>query len=339
MSIIPPAPDVAALRFLNLLADAAWRANPAVQRALHAERLHTTDIADWRKRLGSRDPAERDQTARRLLMLRERIVRRLLITLRVERAASWSSLRGISRVLREFADLFTGQIDDAATRITTRAAIDALVPLGEAAVGGLVGVLRSGDTQDQWAILQALARIGSPASAALPDVLLMLDSATPQIHRAARNALLSIGAPALPSLITLTGHSSAPMRAAAAEVAGAIAASHPDSMQRRRAIEALLHGLFDQHAAMRQASAHSLGQIGSAHPEHVIRIASALLPLLADRDTTVRAAVQHAFAAMGTPVVPILAGALASRSHDIRKTARDVLANIDSDEARSALQS
>jgi HEAT repeat protein len=326
------APDVAALRFLNLLADAAWRENPAAQRALRAERLHSADIPDWRRRLGSRDPAERDQTARRLLKLRENIVRRLLITLRLDR-------RGVPQVLREFVDLFTGQIEDTDLRINRNAVIDALVPLGEGAVSGLIALLRSPDAQDQWAILQALTRIGAAAQTAIPDVLLLLDSPTPQIQRAARNALLAIGAPALPPLITLTGHSHARMRAAAAEVVGPIAATHPDSMQRRRAIEALLHGLYDQHSAMRSASAHSLGQIGTAHPEQVIRIASALLPLLADRDNAVRAAVQHSFTAMGTPVVPILAGALASRSHDIRRTAHEVLASMDSDEARSALDS
>jgi HEAT repeat protein len=220
-------------------------------------------------------------------------------------------------------------------------AAGALTAIGAPAVPGLIDVLHSSSASSQRAAAHALGRIGRVAYPAVPDLIRLLDARHPRaaaIADAAADALVLIGAPALPGLLPVMGHPNLDLRRTATKLVGQIAADHPNARLRHEAVTRLLLGLRDDEAEVCRVSAEGLGLIAQVHPELVLRIAPSLLPLLKDKRESVRSVTSRALEAMGDEVVPILAGALESTSETLRIEVSRVLRRIGTPDALSVLE-
>ena len=347
MTVLEESPDVAALRFLNLLDDHNWRSLAASQHALEATGLAGANIRQLRSELGSRDPNVREATSRRLLRLRERVVGELIRLLR----ADAQSIRDLSRllslrlgwVLAQVPSIgsasqipMSGERDD--RREQRWSACEALIAIGPATVPGLIRVLRAPVPRRQKVAAEALGRIGPPAEDAVPDLIALLEHPVQGIAETAVQSLIRIGPAALEFSTHAIAHRSPEVRRAAVQIVGQITGSHRNSDVRRRSINRLLDALKDVEPDVRRGSAVGLGQVGRTRRDAIKRIAPALLPALSDDDPQVRVAAMRSLEGFGDSAVPYLAGMLFSDNENLQAAARRALKRIGTPDARKAIR-
>ena len=131
-------------------------------------------------------------------------------------------------------------------------AAEALVKIGEAAVGPFIDILRRGSWSAKWRAAEALGIIGDRAVPLLAEVLEDRDWST---RRWAAEALVQVGRSARPELIGKLESPHWYTRGAAARALGRIEAGE--------AIEKLIPLLKDPNRYVRAAGAEALGQIGN----------------------------------------------------------------------------
>lgn len=345
MTLLDEAPDVAALRFLNLLDDNNWRRLDASQHALEATGLANANIRQLRSELGSRDPDVREATSRHLLRLRERVVGELIRLLR----ADMQSLGDLSRLLSLRLGWVLAQVPSigSASQMPMKrerddrweqrwSACDALIAIGPATVPSLIRVLRGSEPRRQKVAAEALGRIGPPAEDAVPDLIALLENPVQGVAETAAQSLVRIGPAALEFSTHAIAHRSPDVRRTAVQIVGQIAGSHRNSDVRRRSINRLLDALKDVEPEVRRGSAVGLGQVGRTRRDTIKRIAPALLPALSDDDPQVRVAAMRSLEGFGDSAVPYLAGMLFSDNESLRAAARRALKRIGTPEALKA---
>jgi HEAT repeat protein len=198
---------------------------------------------------------------------------------------------------------------------------EALGAIGDPqAVPALIVAL--GDWGDWWsenvrrAAAEALVRIGAPA---VPALIQALGDRSENVRRAAAEALVRIGAPAVPALIQALGDDEFRVRRAAAEALVRIGAP---------AVPALIQALGDRSENVRRAAAEALGAIGD--PQAI----PALIQALGDSDSAVRAVSAEALGAIGDPqAVPPLIQALGDSDWDVRRAAAEALGRLGNPQA------
>lgn len=231
------------------------------------------------------------------------------------RANIGSYFRGSSALRHELAAL--------SARRTWRRATAAYV-LGDmassSAVPALLKALGDGEREVRTAAVRSLSRLGA-VEAVEPIVAALAGGTVPR--SAAGQALLDLGAPALPALNRLLESGTAPTRAAAAELVGLIG-SAVDA-------EPLLDALRDPSAEVRAKAAHALGRAGAS------AAAARLREALFDRVPFVRVAAARALGEIGDrEAIPRLLEQARESRFEVAQAAAHALMAIDPEVVRLA---
>jgi len=195
-----------------------------------------------------------------------------------------------------------------------RAAAEALGAIGDLqAVPALIQALGDWRSENvRCAAAEALGKLGDPQ--AVPAFIKALGDSDRAVRRAAAEALVKIGTPAVPAFIKALGDSDRAVRRAAAEALGAI--GDP------QAVPALIQALGDRGENVRRAAGEALVRIGAP-------AVPALIKALGDSIWDVRRAAAEALGAIGDPqAVPALIKALGDSVWDVRRAAAEALGAI-----------
>lgn len=183
----------------------------------------------------------------------------------------------------------SGAVDEACHRLRSRRVrrrVRSAFDLGDMAsaraVPDLLRALEDRSADVRAAAARGLGRLGATAAVA-PLVDASLAKRVPRTVTGA--ALLEIGAPAVPDLLTLLDHPDPHFRAHVTDLVGLLGSA--------TAADALLAGLRDTSAEVRRASASALGRLGGAAGR------DELIDVLRDRVPFVRAAAAHALGQIG----------------------------------------
>jgi HEAT repeat protein len=213
-----------------------------------------------------------------------------------------------------------------------RAAL-ALASIGKPAVEGLRGLLKDRKDSVRAEAAMALGRIGPEASAAAPELVLLLGEKNERVRREAAQSLGRMGAAAVAPLVVAAGHKDALTRAGAVESLGYLSA--PDDRARHVVVE----GAHDSAPAVRAAAVRSLARMALAddvamsvvnenirHPDELVRLAvvgwlverrsllarmaTELASLLTAKDDGVARHAAFLLSKIGLEAAPVLLGAL-----------------------------
>jgi HEAT repeat protein len=192
-----------------------------------------------------------------------------------------------------------------------RAAARALGQVGDPrAVEPLIATLEHwGDADVRKAAAEALVKIGAPA---VEPLIAALKDEVERVRKAAAETLVKIGAPAVEPLIAAWRDSSNwHVRQAAVGALGQIGDA--------RAVKPLIGALKNRDEYMRKAAAWALGQIGDP------RAVEPLIAALKDEVEWVRKAAAWALVKIGAPAVEPLIAALKDGDKGVRRAAAEVL--------------
>jgi len=238
--------------------------------------------------------------------------------------------RWLNRDARRNAASFFEQlnaVDDAMLELRARrpwrraTAAFALGDMGSPrAVPALVASLDDPSRDVRAAATRSLGRLGA-AEAVEPLVHALASGHLP--HGVAGEALLAVGADALPSLRRLERESDATVRAAAVELVGLLGNASDAPL--------LVERLRDTSAEVRAKAARALGRLGAGDA------ASALRAGLDDRIPFVRAAAANALGIVGDEeAVPALLHIARTDRFEVARAAARALARIDPSRTRAA---
>ncbi|MFO0843868.1 MAG: HEAT repeat domain-containing protein [Gemmataceae bacterium] len=213
----------------------------------------------------------------------------------------------VLRALRR--PLFRPGDDDAAQKLT----LDVQAP--GVAVAPLLHILRTKPVRYQYEAARALGQFGLVTRAALPEVLAALKTEDKLLRRAVAEALVPLGAEAMPSLAKLLGDADPRSREGAARALGGM------GVAARSALPALEQMLKDPDAAARTQAALSLWSIDQ-NAEAALPVANLVLK---DVDTADRWEAIEAVGIIGAEARPpirglfeVLANALKDRDPRVR---------------------
>ena len=202
--------------------------------------------------------------------------------------------------------------------------VDSLVKIGAPAVPQLVDALRDKDREVRWAATLALGQIKHESAVqGLANVI--TDKAEDRkVRLCAARAIAGIGAPARSLLLQMLHDRDPSVRALSARALG--------EMSERSALDAVLGLMDDQEPSVRQSAADSLGLIGDP------RATVALVSAATDKEIEVRTSAVGALSRIRDPrVTEALVSALADSAAVIRLQAATGLGRVKSAEAVPAL--
>jgi HEAT repeat protein/beta-lactamase regulating signal transducer with metallopeptidase domain len=196
---------------------------------------------------------------------------------------------------------------------------------GDAAVPGLISVLKDESAAVRLASVEALAQLQDPrAIDALADV--MRNDSDARVREAAASALGSIDSPrAVPALIAALGAER--VAAVRAKIAWALG-----EIDDPRAVDALSAAVRDQNTEVRQQAVWALGEIESAEA------VPALIPVLRDADAEIRKQAAEALGEIGgTEAISALGAATKDSDASVREQAVWALGQTESIKALPAI--
>jgi len=204
--------------------------------------------------------------------------------------------------------------------------LDALASLGERAVPRLIEALKHEQMRSEVAMI--IARIGTPAKAAVPALVKSLDDEDPQTRSEVLFALAAIGpdaAASVPAVSKLLDDPEASVRYGACFALGKMG---PAAMPAKAAV---VKKLSSDDPFLAMAAAWALAQIHPECGETAGKSVPILIKALAEPDVTTRVEAARALECLGPlakPAVPALSKALGDESEEVRKAAAEALQAI-----------
>jgi HEAT repeat protein len=252
-------------------------------------------------------------------------LQRVLLNLRApnleERSFAVKALAGMGPAAGETLTLVL-QDDDPGVRASAAEALGGIGSPAAAAVPDLIDALPDIDSEVRSRAAEALGKIGPASENAIPALVQTLSDRESKVRGNAAAALGQIGpssSVAIPSLVTALADTKSVVRESAARALGRIGPKAAEAAQD------LIKALGDPEASVRKSVAEALGRIGPTTGDAAERL---ILLALADPDSSVREKAAEALAGIGSAAVPTLALAVRHQSSDVRAAAAATLGKI-----------